>query len=57
MSQTTTPSERDNQPTTPHEVVEKHGRQRLEKLADQGNITAQAVLEIVDEPDEGDRDA
>lgn len=36
-------------PTSAAEVVEKHGRQRIEKLAADGNITAQEALNIVDE--------
>ena len=43
----------DDQPTTPQELVEKHGRDRLEDLAEDGNITAGVVLDIVDE--EGQR--
>lgn len=47
-------SDNDDRPTTPAEIVEKHGRQRLEKLADQGNIAAQATLDIVDDTSDPD---
>jgi hypothetical protein len=39
----------DDQPTTAQELVEKHGRDRIEKLAADDNTAAQAVLNIVDE--------
>jgi len=39
----------EDQPTSPAEVVEKHGRPLIEELAADGNIAAQAVLNIVDD--------
>lgn len=54
MSQATTHTDnRDDQPTSPEELIEKHGRQLLEDLASDGNIAAQATLNIVDNDTEG----
>lgn len=43
--------DREDRPTSPEEVVEKHGRETIGDLAADGNITAQVVLDMVDETD------
>ncbi len=53
MSQTTNAhNDTDETPSSAEELVEKHGRTKIEALAEQGNIAARAALDIVDEDTE-----
>lgn len=57
MSKTSTQppqSDEESRPTTAAGLVEKHGRDTLEALAEDGNIAAQVALDIVDETEEDD---
>lgn len=53
MSESTTPNGEEEHPTSAEEIIEKHGRTVLEEMAANGNIAAQAALELVDERGEG----
>lgn len=39
----------EREPQTAEEIVEKHGREILEEMAEDGNIAARACLEVADE--------
>lgn len=49
MSQTTNHTDIDDRPGSVEELVEKHGRDVLERLADDGNIAAREALNLYDE--------
>lgn len=49
MSKSTQHTEIDDRPSSVEELVEKHGREALEDLADEGNILAREALALYDE--------
>jgi hypothetical protein len=43
------PADADSEELTAERVVEKHGREVLEELADEGNTAAEMALDLADE--------